>query len=95
MGWASDHINKLKNGETVSFTPYGNSMKGRVRSGQRVTVSPADSYEIDDVVLCKVNGRQYLHLIKNINNERYLIGNNVGGINGWTHEDNIYGRLVE
>ena len=35
-----------------------------------------------DVVLCKVNGRHYLHLVKAIQGKRFQIGNNRGRING-------------
>ena len=46
------------------------------------------------IVLCKVNGREYLHLVKAIDGERFLIGNNRGRINGWIGPQAIYGRCV-
>ena len=51
---------------------------------------------VDDVVLCRVSGSQYLHLILAIkeNGSRFQIGNNRGGINGWISRDAIFGRLV-
>ena len=42
MGWASHHIQKLLTGETVSFRPHGQSMSGRIESGQLCTVAPVD-----------------------------------------------------
>lgn len=43
-------------------------MTGKVNDGQLVTVAPFgedDTFpEEGDVVLCKVNGREYLHLVK-------------------------------
>lgn len=36
-----------------------------------------------DAVLCKVRGNVYVHLVKAVRGREYLIGNNVGGINGW------------
>lgn len=69
MGWATPYITKLKIGETVSFRPRGNSMKGKIESGQLCTVEPIadfESLEKDDIVLCNVNSREYLHLIKAI-----------------------------
>lgn len=60
MGWANLWIDKLKKGETVKFRPKGNSMQGRVESGQLCTVEPIEEIKVGDVVLCKVNGRQYL-----------------------------------
>ena len=94
MGWATEHIEKLKKGETVIFRPFGNSMTGRVKSGQLCTVKPINDYSKlceSDIVLCKVNGREYLHLIKKIVSGKYQIGNNVGGINGWVSADLIFG----
>jgi hypothetical protein len=93
MSWATHYIEKLKMGETVRFRPRGNSMKGKVNSGQLVTVEPTQIRElkIGDIVLCKVNGSQYLHLIKAIQGERYQIGNNIGRINGWIGINPIYG----
>lgn len=60
-------------------------MKGRIESGQLCTVAPvaADQLEVGDIVLCKGNGAQYLHLIKAIQAGRFQIGNNRGRINGW------------
>lgn len=96
MGWATGHIAKLKNGETVSFRPRGNSMSPKVRSGQLCTVEPVnpDDVNVGDIVLCKVKKYQYLHLVKAIQGDRFLIGNNRGGINGWIRRNSLFGRLV-
>jgi hypothetical protein len=97
VSWASKYIEKLLAGETVQFRPRGNSMSGKVESGQLVTVSPLGTREpqVGDVVLCKVNGMQYLHLVKAISGERYQIGNNRGRINGWTARRNIFGICTQ
>jgi hypothetical protein len=96
MGWAAQYIAKLQNGETVSFRPRSGSMAGKVESGQLCTVAPVDpaALRVGDVVLCKVNGREYLHLIKAIQGPRFQIGNNRGHINGWITGRSIYGRCV-
>ena len=93
MSWANHYIEKLRNGETVQFRPRGNSMKGKIESGQLVTVEPLGTKVLQkgDIVLCKVNGSQYLHLIKAIQGERYQIGNNIRRINGWIGVGSIYG----
>ena len=74
-------------------------MRGNIESGQLCTVEPVDdkiALQEGDVVLCKVKGKQYLHLIKAIQyGGLYQIGNNRGGINGWVNANNIYGRLVK
>lgn len=96
MGWAAHYIEKLKQGETVSFRPRGSSMTGKIESGQLCTVVPADpdSLAVGDIVLCKVNGAEYLHLIKAIQGPRFQIGNNRGRINGWITARSIYGRCI-
>jgi len=96
MGWAIQYIAKLKEGKTVSFRPRGNSMKGKIESGQLCTVEPVAPEEITvgDIVLCKVNGREYLHLVKAIQGQRFQIGNNRGRINGWITANSIFGKCV-
>ena len=72
-------------------------MAGKVDSGQLCTVEPIQdpaTLRVGDIVLCKVNGQQYLHLIKAIQGERVQIGNNRGRINGWITSRGIYGRCV-
>ena len=71
-------------------------MRGKVASGALCTVEPvsdAPKLLVGDVVLCTVRGAQYLHLIKAIRDDQFLIGNNVGGINGWITMASIHGRL--
>ncbi|WP_425617646.1 hypothetical protein NA78x_001327 [Anatilimnocola sp. NA78] len=96
MGWATAYIAQLRAGETVSFRPRGNSMVGKIESGQLCTVEPVDPAALDvgDIVLCKVNGKEYLHLVKAIQGPRFQIGNNRGRINGWVGANSIFGRCV-
>ena len=96
MGWASDYIVRLRRGETVQFRPRGNSMRGKIEPGQLCTVEPVDpaAVGVGDIVLCKVNGRQYLHLVKAVQGERLQIGNNRGRINGWIPRNGIYGKCT-
>ena len=72
-------------------------MEGRIESGQLCTVEPVDTATlvINDVVLCKVNGAEYLHIIKDIKDGKYQIGNNKGHINGWIEPSYIYGKLTK
>jgi hypothetical protein len=96
MEWASGYIEKLRRGETASFRPRGNSMSGKIESGQLCTVAPVApaSLEVGEIVLCKVNGREYLHLIKAIQGPRFQIGNNRGRINGWVSAKAIFGKCI-
>jgi hypothetical protein len=98
MGWATAHIATLKAGQTVSFRPRGHSMTGKIESGQLCTVEPVPDVsvlEVGDIVLCKVNGNEYLHLVKAIQGARFQIGNNRGYINGWVGSNAIYGRCIK
>jgi SOS-response transcriptional repressor LexA len=98
MGWATAYTAKLKNGETVQFRPRGHSMRGKIESGQLCTVEPIKDFESlqkGDIVLCKVNGTEYLHLIKAIQGARFQIGNNRGRINGWVGTNAIFGKCVK
>jgi len=97
MGWADNYIEKLKKDEIVHFRPRGDSMKPLIKSNQLVCVKPVKSFielKKRDVVLCKIKGNQYLHLIKKIRSNQFQIGNNKGGINGWISFDSIYGKYI-
>lgn len=91
--WADAYIQRLAAGETVTLHPRGNSMTPRIKSGQEVTVVPvASAVDVGDVVLCRVRGRAYLHIVTAIEGARFQIGNNHGRINGWIVAAAIFGR---
>jgi translation initiation factor IF-1 len=73
-------------------------MTGKVNNGDLVTVVPVDAateLTAGDIVLCRVSGKEYLHLIKAVGADgRFQIGNNKNRINGWTTRSNIYGLLI-
>ena len=96
MGWATEYIGRLQRGETVQLRPRGQSMHGKIESGQLCTVEPVDpsALKVGDIVLCKVNGHQYLHLVKAIQGGRFQIGNNRGRVNGWVSRHSIHGKCV-
>jgi hypothetical protein len=97
MSWATPYIARLQAGETVQFRPRGQSMRPRVESGALCMVAAlaeADVLAPGDVVLCRVRGAHYRHLVKAIESQRCLIGNNRGGLNGWIGRAGVYGRLV-
>jgi SOS-response transcriptional repressor LexA len=98
MGWAAFYIEALKKGEFVQFRPRGHSMTGKVNDGQLVTVEPLkEPADVGDVVLCKVKGREFLHLVKATRGmgqwRQYQIGNNKGFINGWTNQ--VFGKVTK
>jgi hypothetical protein len=97
MGWADNYIKKLEEQSEISFRPRGNSMTPRIKSGQLCTVAKVDRKDIcvGDVVLCRVAGKQYLHIVKARTETQFLIGNNHGKLNGWTSPGHIYGKVIK
>ena len=93
MNWK---VEKLQKGETFVTSEKGNSMVPLIKSGQDHKLAPAkwEDVEEGDIVYCKVKGNFYTHLVKAKNSERgCLIGNNKGGINGWTKQ--VFGKVIE
>lgn len=85
---------KLLKGETVISKEPGNSMLPLIKSRQPVELIPVtwENVEVGDIVFCKVAGNYYTHLVKAVNPDKgCLIGNNRGGINGWTKK--IFGKV--
>jgi hypothetical protein len=68
-------------------------MKGKVDDGALVTLEPIGDRRLKKgtVVLVRVKGRDYLHQILATRGERYLIGNNKGGTNGWVGPRAVFG----
>lgn len=96
--WATNLIEKLEAGETIEFRPRGNSMTPLVNSNDLVVVAPITEETIleqGDIVLCKVKGHHYLHLITAVKEEKFQISNNHGYANGWTNKKSIFGKLIQ
>jgi hypothetical protein len=93
MSWAKFAIEALREGKTTQIRPRGHSMKGKVNDRDLVTLEPCetDKLKVGDIVLVRVRGNDYLHLIKAVGQGRFLIGNNRGCINGWVGHNCIYG----
>ncbi|MGH7437414.1 MAG: hypothetical protein ACRENE_17185 [Polyangiaceae bacterium] len=73
-------------------------MAGKIESGQLCTVEPVTDHstlKVGDIVLCKVHGTEYLHLVKAVQDGRFQIGNNKGRINGWIGANAIYGICLK
>jgi hypothetical protein len=86
---------RVAEGRTVDFRPSGSSMVPLIRSRQLVTVAPVDPtrVEVGDIVLAKVAGTTYLHLVSAVDatHGRVQISNNRGRVNGWTNHARVYG----
>jgi hypothetical protein len=105
--WADRYVAKLQLGETVKFRPRGHSMEPLIKDGELVTVVPSKAVPSEGaIVLCKVAGAQYLHLVTAIeltkvdplsgsSTCRVQISNNKGHINGWTSIRDVYGVVTK
>jgi hypothetical protein len=96
MGWVSDARKPLAEGRHVQVCPFGGSMRGRIESGQLVTLAPVDpvGVRVDDVVLVERKGNFLLHLVKEVRDSQLLIGNNLGKVNGWVPASAAIGRVI-
>lgn len=88
---------RLMEGETIKIKTSGNSMSGKVDNGSFVTIEPIENKTLKkkDIVLAKVNGRLYLHLITGVRKDSYQISNNHGHVNGWALKKNIFGIVIK
>ena len=66
----------------------------KVIKTEKKATTQRKAMKVGDIVYCKVKGNYYTHLVKATNSKRgVLIGNNRGGINGWTKA--VYGKVVK
>ena len=89
---------KLRAGNTCMVQGFGQSMTPILKSGQVCRVEPvtdATALRKKDIVLCRVNGHVYLHMITAIRGNRYQISNNHKHVNGWAGRNNIFGIVTE
>lgn len=86
---------RIGRGETVEFRPAGGSMAPLIHSRRQCRVAPVDPalLEVGDIVLARVSGSVYLHLVSAVDTarRRVQISNNRGRVNGWTGHDRVFG----
>jgi len=87
----------LRTGAKIINKEGGNSMLPLIASKQPVTIEAVDHSKLEkgDIVYCKVNGNIYTHLVLALRQGEVQIGNNRGGVNGWTKLDNVFGIITE
>lgn len=97
MSWADRAKQALRSGETVRIRPRGHSMRPKVCDGDFVTLEPCrpEDLEVGAIVLVRVSGNDYLHLVTAIDGARFQIGNNRGHTNGWVGATAIYGKATK
>lgn len=96
MSWVKDVIEALSKGNEVSVRPVGGSMRGKIESGQLVTLKPTayDEVETDDIIFVRWKGNYLLHLLLEKKDQKLLIGNNVGKINGWIPAEALIAKVI-
>jgi hypothetical protein len=72
MGMLDAAAQRVAAGATVELRPSGSSMVPLIRSRQRVIVVPVDpaKVEVGDIVLARVAGAVYLHLVSAVDQAR-------------------------
>lgn len=86
---------ELEESGTGKMKAFGTSMMPIIKSGSLLTFAKKETYEVGDIVFCKVKGRYIdAHKVTKLdNNKGYMIANNKGYENGWTKT--IYGFVTE
>jgi hypothetical protein len=98
MGKMDAIASRVADGATVEFRPTGSSMVPLIKSRELVTVAPVDpaKVQVGDIVLARVAGTVYLHLVSALDpaRRRVQISNNRGRVNGWTGYARVFGICV-
>lgn len=96
MSWVKEALESLKQTSEAQVRPMGSSMRGRIESGQLVTLQRAGypDVAVNDVIFIRWKGNYLLHLVVDKQDNRLLIGNNVGKINGWIPADAVIAKVI-
>ena len=95
-------LEALEAGRSFTWTmPDGGdfaSMRATIKHGQTLTMSPvvnSQDVQVGDIVLVKWHKGHMMHLVQEIQGDRFLIANSVGKINGWVNGGDILGRVTQ
>jgi hypothetical protein len=86
----------LEEGKVLRTSEKGNSMTPLIKSGQEHELTPCTWQNCNppDIVFCKVRGHYYTHKVLAKDDKKGLqIGNNRGGVNGWTKQ--VFGKVTQ
>ena len=97
MGWVKEALQQLKEKDTCQVRPIGGSMKGKIESGQLVSIQKINGalVKVEDIIFIKWKNNYLLHIAKEVKNDEILIGNNLGKINGWIPKENVIGKVIQ
>ena len=99
--WRKTAKTALLQGKSIQINPRGDSMRGKIHDGSLVTLQPCktEDLNIGDIVLVDVHGKKFtltvLHLIVDVGESGFLIGNNKGRIDGWVEPKSVYGKVID
>jgi hypothetical protein len=95
-------LQALYDGRSFTWTvPDGGdlaSMRKAIKHGQTLTMSPVEDYgriRAGDIVLLKWHNTHMMHLVGDVQGDRFLIVNSLGKINGWVSGDDLVGVITE
>ncbi len=95
-------LEALKEGKSYTWTiPDGGnlaSMREAVKHGQTLTMSPIanpSEIQVGDFVLVKWHQSDIFHIVGEIQDERFLIVNSLGKVNGWVSAKEILGKVTK
>lgn len=95
-------LEALEAGRSYTWTiPEGGnlaSMRAAVKHGQTITMSPVSDparIQVGDMVLVRWHNSTIFHLVGEIKDDRFLIINSVGKVNGWVDSAAILGRVTK
>ncbi len=97
MGWVKDALKQLSETGQCQIRPQGGSMRGRIESGQLVTLQKIlpSEIQVEDAAFVKWKGNHLLHIIKEIKDDQVLIGNNLGKLNGWIPLKDVVAKVIK
>jgi hypothetical protein len=92
----------LKQGKSFTWTVADGgtfaSMRKAIKYGQTLTMSPVtdpSEVQVGDIVFVTWHKGYLFHMVGEIQGDRYLIVNSVGGENGWVSGKDILGRVTK
>jgi hypothetical protein len=95
-------LEELKQGHSYTWTvPEGGdlaSMRNAIKHGQTLTMSPVvnpSEVQVGDMVLVQWHKSTIFHLVGEIQDDKFLIVNSVGKINGWVSGSALLGKITK
>jgi len=87
----------LSQNKEIALINRGGSMRGVIEDGQIVILGPVAEQDlrVGDAVMVRIRKERFIvHMIQDIADHHYLIGNNIGGTDGWVTSDAIYAKMI-